>query len=118
MEYIHCPNCGRRIEREFNYCPYCGFNLKLRDRGARGHIVIGPHPQMLFIRGVLLLAVAIIMLLVIFSSPFSTNPTAILFAIPIVLFIAFAVYVIYRALKGETVPTYRVERNSISIFKA
>ncbi|MEM2528893.1 MAG: zinc-ribbon domain-containing protein [Ignisphaera sp.] len=109
MEYIYCPNCGRRIEKEFNYCPYCGFSLKLQDRRTRGHIVIGPHPRMLFIRGVLLLVVAIIMLLMIFSSPFSTDSTAIFFAIPIVLFIVFAVYMIYKALRGETVPTYRVE---------
>lgn len=117
-EYIYCPNCGKRIEKGFNYCPHCGFNLKLRDRGVRGSIVIGPHPQMLFIRGLLLIVVATIMLLIILSSPLSTNPIAIFFAIPVVLFIVFAVYVIYKALRRETIPTYRVEQNSISIFKA
>jgi hypothetical protein len=27
-----CPSCGRKIERKFNYCPYCGLGFKQKKQ--------------------------------------------------------------------------------------
>lgn len=37
----YCPRCGRRVESEWNYCPYCGFDLRsvkrFGNKGAEGN---------------------------------------------------------------------------------
>ena len=29
-----CPSCAKKIERKFNFCPYCGVSFKTRDEQA------------------------------------------------------------------------------------
>ena len=29
-----CPSCAKKIERKFNFCPYCGVSFKARDEQA------------------------------------------------------------------------------------
>ncbi len=31
-----CPNCGRKIEKGFSFCPYCGFNIEEKNRNKYG----------------------------------------------------------------------------------
>jgi len=42
-----CPGCAKKIERKFNYCPYCGLSFKAgnddRDYGMLGRDDIGSH---------------------------------------------------------------------------
>jgi len=35
-----CKRCARKIERDFEYCPYCGFNIK-RDENSRDFGLLG-----------------------------------------------------------------------------
>ena len=35
-----CSKCGRRIEKDFEFCPYCGFNMK-REKDGRDYGILG-----------------------------------------------------------------------------
>ena len=35
-----CNRCGRKIERDFEFCPYCGFNMK-REQDERDYGILG-----------------------------------------------------------------------------
>ncbi|MGQ4833042.1 MAG: zinc ribbon domain-containing protein [Candidatus Asgardarchaeia archaeon] len=33
---VSCPNCGSLVPSSYNYCPFCGYNLKLRKNDNLG----------------------------------------------------------------------------------